>query len=67
MISIKVRHNHSNKVRYLILFYTVECGKNVVTDKIEDVSAGPYINAPDTGGQVVAGRGSWPWMASLGR
>ena len=38
------------------------CGRNTVTDGV-----GPRISAPQTGGEVVAGRGSWPWMASLGR
>ncbi len=43
-----------------------ECGRNIVTDKI-NVSVGPHIKAPEFAGEVVAGRGSWPWLASLGR
>ncbi len=37
-----------------------------MTDGI-DTTVGPRINAPDSGGEVVTGRGSWPWLASLGR
>ncbi len=48
------------------MHYPIECGRNIVTDNI-DVEIGPRIQAPDSGGQVVAGRGSWPWLASLGR
>ena len=45
------------------------CGRNTVTERLVEGAqvVGPRINAPESGGEVVAGRGSWPWMASLGR
>ena len=51
-----------------------ECGRNAVTDRTRSGSpsrfgggSGPRISRPEDGDEVVAGRGTWPWMASLGR
>ena len=59
---------------YMFSSFFPECGRNAVTDRTRSGSPSrfgggswPRINRPEDGDEVVAGRGTWPWMASLGR
>ncbi len=52
------------------LFIFTECGKNTVTDKhLRNRESSPRAYDANTDGGDEAGpeRGSWPWLASLGR
>ncbi len=51
----------ATSVSFLIL--SPVCGKNTVMTW----QTTPRFAIFATGGEVVAGRGSWPWIASLGR
>ncbi len=58
-----------HKIAYITVL--VECGRNTATgtgDFIDpNLDIGVRVSVHPVAGEVVGGRGSWPWLASLGR